>query len=57
VEAFVLGLQFHWELLDDDVIGFCMGPSALLMWHALDIGVQPSYFVTIDRRAAESETT
>ena len=35
--------------LDDGLLGFCMGPCALLMWHALNIGVTPTYYVTFDR--------
>src|SRR5262249_49464062 len=37
VETFILGLQYVCEL-DESIVGFCMGPSAILMWHALDIG-------------------
>ena len=48
VETFILGLQYVYEL-DESIIGFCMGPSSRLMWHALDIGVVPSYYVTLDR--------
>lgn len=49
MERFVLGLQYYTEL-KGNVIGFCLGPSAWLMWHCLDIGVEPTYYVTLDRR-------
>jgi hypothetical protein len=49
VTTFILGLQYHIEL-DPATIGFCMGPSALLMWHCLDIGVSPYFYVSLDRR-------
>ena len=49
VETFILGLQYHLKL-DDGLTGFCMGPSPLLMWHALDVGVWLTYYVTLDRR-------
>jgi hypothetical protein len=35
-----------------------MGPSALLMWHCLDIGISPTYYVSLDRErewAAEQD--
>jgi hypothetical protein len=48
VMTFVLGLQCH-IVLEVGTIGFCMGPSALLMWHCLDIGITPTYYVTLDR--------
>ncbi len=55
VTTFVLGLQYHIEL-DRRTFGFCMGPSALLMWHCLDIGVSPTFYVTLDtRRESEGE--
>lgn len=49
VTTFVLGLQYYMELYPGD-IGFCMGPSALLMWHALDVGIELTFYVTLDRR-------
>ena len=49
VTTFILGLQCHIEL-EPGTIGFCMGPSALLMWHCLDIGVSPTFYVSLDRR-------
>jgi hypothetical protein len=48
VEWFILGLQYHIEI-DPGTLGFCMGPSARLMWHALDIGVRPTYYVSLER--------
>ena len=49
VTTFILGLQYHIEL-QVNTIGFSMGPSALLMWHALEIGVSPTYYVTLNRK-------
>ena len=49
ITTFVLGLQYHIEL-DESTIGFCMGPSALLMREALDIGIEITFYVTLDRR-------
>lgn len=49
VSSFTLGLQYHVELAINTV-GFCMGPSSSLMWHALDIGFEPTYYVTLDRK-------
>jgi|GEM_PF-5436835 len=48
VTTFNLGLQYH-IVLDATIVGFCMGPSAQLMWHCLDIGITPTYYVTLDR--------
>ena len=48
VTTFILGLQYH-IVLGVDTLGFCMGPSARLMWHCLDIGISPTYYVTLDR--------
>jgi hypothetical protein len=49
VETFILGLQYHVQI-GESTIGFSIGPSPLLMWHALDIGVRPTYYVSLDRR-------
>ena len=49
VTTLVLGLQYHIDL-DEGAIGICMGPSARLMRCALDIGIEPTYYVTLDRR-------
>jgi hypothetical protein len=54
VETFILGLQYHVRL-EEGLTGFCMGPSPRLMWHALDIGVRPTYYVTFDRPYAADE--
>jgi len=48
VAAFILGLQYH-IVLDESTVGFCMGPSAGLMSRALDIGIEPIFYVTLDR--------
>jgi hypothetical protein len=48
VTAFILGLQYHFEL-DEGTIAFTMGLSAQLMWHVLDVGVEPIFYVTLDR--------
>jgi hypothetical protein len=48
VTTFILGLQYH-IVLEVNTIGFCMGPSASLMWHCLDIGIRSNYYVTLDR--------
>jgi hypothetical protein len=49
VETFILALHYRIEI-DVGTTGFCLGPSALLMWHALDIGIRPNYYVWIERR-------
>jgi hypothetical protein len=49
VDTFILGLQYHMKL-GGGVAGFSLGPSPSLMWHCLDIGVRPVYYVTLDRR-------
>ena len=49
VTTFILGLQYHIKL-DESTIGFCVGPSSQLMSHALDVGLEPIYYVTLDRR-------
>ncbi|PYV66701.1 MAG: hypothetical protein DMG97_28960 [Acidobacteria bacterium] len=33
--------------------GFCVGPPAELMWHALDAGICPLYYDTIDGRGID----
>jgi hypothetical protein len=48
VDTFILGLQYP-KALESNVIGFCLGPSAQLMWHCLDVGCEPVYYVTLDR--------
>lgn len=49
ITTFVLGLQYHIEL-DESTIGFCMSPSAVLMRQALEIGLEITFYVTLDRR-------
>ncbi len=48
VETFILGLQYVCEPTDS-IVGFCLGPSAVLMRHALDVGVLPNYYVTLEQ--------
>ena len=48
VTTFILGLQYR-TAFESNVIGFCLGPSAQLMWHCLDVGCEPTYYVTLDR--------
>lgn len=54
VETFNLGLQYVCELTKN-TLGFCIGPSDLLMAHALDVGVSPTYYVTLDRRQGRNK--
>ncbi|MBL8297709.1 MAG: hypothetical protein JNN30_05100 [Rhodanobacteraceae bacterium] len=57
VTTFILGFQYH-IVLKVNTIGFCMGPPALLMWYCLDIGISPTYYVSLDRErewAAEQD--
>jgi hypothetical protein len=49
VTTFVLGLQYHVEV-DEGLMGFCMGPSHRLMKCALEIGIDPTYYVTLDHK-------
>jgi hypothetical protein len=46
IEAFVLGIQDVPDF-DESVVGFCITPSADLMWHALDVGVALTYYVSL----------
>lgn len=48
ITTFILGLQYHIVLESTSIVGFCMGPPPQLMWHALDIGIEPTYYVTLD---------
>jgi hypothetical protein len=48
VTTFNLGLQYR-AAFESNAIGFCLGPSAQLMWHCLDVGCEPVYYVTLDR--------
>ena len=45
VTYFSLGLQYY---LQANVVGFCMGPTARLMQLCVDIGILPTYYVTLD---------
>jgi hypothetical protein len=47
-DTFILGLQYR-TAFECNVIGFSLGPSAWLMWHCLDVGVRPVYYVSLDR--------
>lgn len=47
-DTFILGLQYR-ATFESNVVGFALGPSAWLMWHCLDVGVTPTYHVTLDR--------
>ena len=49
VTTFNLGVQRRVEL-DDNITGFCTGPSRMLMWHALDVGLGLTFYVTLDRQ-------
>lgn len=53
VTTVIVGLQHHVEL-DESTIGFCIVPSAGLMTQALDIGISPTYYVTLDRPQARN---
>ena len=53
VSTFILGLQYHIEL-DAGTLGFSMGPSALLMWHCLEIGIEPVFYVSLDHHEKSS---
>lgn len=48
VTTFKLGLHYNL-VLGPTTRGFCMGPSAELMWHALDIGIDVNFYVELDR--------
>jgi hypothetical protein len=54
VTTFILGLQYDIEL-DEGTIGLCLVPSALLMRHAMDIGIELTYYVRINRARRESD--
>jgi hypothetical protein len=54
VETFTLGLQYICKL-DGGILGFYLGPSARLMWHCLDIGIEPGYYVSFDRSKLDGE--
>ena len=54
VETFILGLQYICKL-NDSILGLCLGPSSQLMWHCVEIGVRPNYYVSFDRSCWETE--
>ena len=51
IEAFILGLVYVCPL---HATGFALGPPPALMRHALDIGISPRYYGTIEGRRVES---
>jgi hypothetical protein len=52
-ETFILGFQYVCKLAEPHV-GFCLSPSSELMWHALDTGIRPVFYVTLDRLQEDS---
>jgi hypothetical protein len=48
VTTFTLGLQYNIELTEG-LLGFCMSPTAKLMYQALDIGLRPTFYVVLKR--------
>lgn len=54
VTTFILGLQYH-TVLNVNTVGFAMGPSEPLMRHCLDIGILPTFYVTLDRERERAE--
>ncbi len=51
VTTFILGLQYNVEI-DKNVRGFCVSPFASLMWHAIDVGIRPTFYVVFKRPRA-----
>jgi hypothetical protein len=49
VTTFILGLQYHIDL-KINLIGFCVTPPTRLMKYALEIGIEPTYYVTLEMR-------
>jgi hypothetical protein len=47
VTTFVLGLQYNIEV-GEGLRGFCVGPSPTLMWHALDVGIHPIFYIALN---------
>ena len=47
VTRFVLGLQYNF-VPEVGLQAFSLGPSDLLMWHCLNTGISPVYYVTLD---------
>jgi len=48
VESFILGFHYHVKL-EENLLGFTMGSSEQLMSLALDVGIVPVYYVTLER--------
>jgi hypothetical protein len=48
VDTFILGIHVPIDL-STGVVGFCVGPSPQLMWHALDIRIHPTWYIDLDR--------
>jgi hypothetical protein len=50
VDTLILGLVW---ICKPEHMGFCVGPPTELMRHALDIGILPLYYVTVDKRETD----
>lgn len=48
VDFFVLGFDMRIRP-EEGLVGFCVGPSRRLMEHALEVGVEPIFYVTLDK--------
>jgi len=48
VETFIVGLQLNIEVTAG-LLGFPISPSAQRMWHALHIGISPTFYVVLNR--------
>lgn len=55
ITTFIIGLQYRLES-NSGIVGFSFGPSLVLMRHCLDIGIEPTYYVWIDRAQTEGQT-
>jgi hypothetical protein len=53
IDTFILCLQYR-TAFGSNVSEFCLSPSARLMWHCLDVGCRPTYYVAL-ARLSESE--
>jgi hypothetical protein len=49
VTTFILGVQFRIEV-DTSAVGFSMGHSVPLLRAALDVGAEPTFYVSLERR-------
>ena len=47
IDVFILRLHVRMRF-EEGLTGFSVGPSTLLMRHALDVGVEPSFFVALE---------